>query len=36
MTLHRIEDILAGDLDEMLDSIHDQMAARAVEAVESA
>ncbi len=36
VTLHRLEDILAGDLDEMLDSVHGQMAVRAVEAVESA
>jgi len=36
VTLHRLEDILAGDLDEMLDSIHGQMATRAVAAIASA
>jgi peptide chain release factor 1 len=31
VTLHRLEGILAGDLDEMLDAVGGQMSARAVE-----
>jgi peptide chain release factor 1 len=36
VTLHQLEAIVGGDLDEMLDSVHGQMAARAMAAGESA
>jgi peptide chain release factor 1 len=32
VTLHRLEEIVAGEMDEMLESVHGYMAARAVEA----
>jgi peptide chain release factor 1 len=35
VSLHRLEEIVAGDLDEILDSVHGFMTARAVEAGES-
>jgi peptide chain release factor 1 len=36
VSLHRLEEIVAGDLDEILDSVHGFMAARALEAREQA
>jgi hypothetical protein len=32
VTLHRLEEIVGGDLDEVLDSVHGQMTARALAA----
>jgi peptide chain release factor 1 len=35
VSLHRLEEIVAGDLDEILDSVHAFMTARAMDAQES-